>query len=110
MLIETKPADDENAPTVRKRPCGAGLWHKPGWAQVPCPRCHASWEVRGPSAARTALLIRKVWPVDRRRRYTAEEIRKLQLPACLGCNVGVVTVRWRDASAPGEPARTRGIR
>ncbi|MGK5677596.1 hypothetical protein [Actinoplanes sp. URMC 104] len=105
MLIEERDSDDGEAAEVRRRPCGAGLWHQPGWAQVPCPRCHATWDVRGPAAARTALQIRKVWPYDRRRRYTVDEIGQLPVRHCATCTAPL-QVRWREATGSGEKTRT----
>jgi hypothetical protein len=97
--------------TDRSRVCGAGLWQDPHAPQAMCGRCHATW---GPG--KTALLylakaIRQVWPVDRRSRYTADEIdtlrrvgtlRRLRCPAC----TEPVDIDWRETTAVGDSHRT----
>lgn len=105
FLVEELPAEPGAVPVVTRKPCGAGLWHQPGWAQVPCPRCHSTWDVRGPSAVRTAREIRRVWPIDRRRRYTADEIDRLNYPACPACRC-TVHIDWREATGQNDKTRT----
>ncbi|WP_092550874.1 hypothetical protein [Actinoplanes derwentensis] len=105
FLLEEHPTGHDEPPAVSRRPCGAELRHEPGWAQVPCPRCHSVWEVRGPAAIRTAREIRRVWPIDRHRRYTADEIDGLPYPRCPTCSVQV-TVRWREVTDPRDKTRT----
>lgn len=102
MIVRTV---DDAGDVLTRRPCGAELRHEPGWAQAPCPRCRTVWDVRGPSAARTAREIRRVWPIDRHRRYTAEEIARLALPRCPDCG-DRVTVQWREATGTTDRTRT----
>lgn len=100
--------DADGEPSGRKKPCGAGLWQDNGAhlsAQVRCPRCHSVWDTRGHAGAGTAREIRRVWPYDRRRRYTAAEINQLRKPSCPACG-GRVQVRWRDVTGTRDPQRT----
>jgi hypothetical protein len=100
--------DSSGEPTGRKRPCGAELWQENGAymsAQVSCHRCRTTWDTRGNAGAGTAREIRRVWPLDRRRRYTAEEIARLRLPKCPGCG-GTVKVQWRDVTGTRDRERT----
>ncbi len=95
-------------PTGRKRPCGGGLWRETGAylsAQVTCPRCHMTWDVCGNAGAGTAREIRRVWPLDRRRRYKAADIDRLTPPKCPCCG-NRVTVDWREVTGTRDPART----
>jgi len=100
--------DADGQPTGRKRPCGGALWEERGAylsAQVVCPRCRMTWETRGHAGAGTAREIRRVWPVDRWRRYTREQISRIVLPKCPGCGKRVV-VEWRDVTGTRDPERT----
>lgn len=100
--------DDQGEPTGRKRPCGASLWQDNSAhisAQVRCPRCHITWETRGHAGAGTAREIRRVWPVDRRRRYTAADIARLTPPRCPGC-AQRVRISWRDVTGTRDGRRT----
>jgi hypothetical protein len=105
FLLEEHLTNDDEPPLITRRPCGAELLHEPGWAQVPCPRCHSVWDVRGPAAIRTAREIRRVWPIDRHRKYTADEIDRLNYPRCHSCTTQV-TVRWREVTDPRDKSRT----
>jgi hypothetical protein len=78
--------------------CAAGLWQDPHASQVVCPRCHSTWGPRPVELLHLAREIRRVWPVDRRRRYTAGEIDGLDLPVCPGC-ANQARVRWADVTA-----------
>lgn len=82
--------------TTRTRPCGAGLWQDPHASGVQCPRCHTTWPHRDILAL--AAEIRRVWPIDRRRRYHAGEIAALTLPRCPSCG-RQVEVTWADVTA-----------
>lgn len=100
--------DHDGQPTGRKRPCGGELWQENGAfisAQVRCPRCHITWDTRGHAGAGTAREIRRVWPIDRRRRYTADDIDRLRVPACRGCGRRV-TIDWRDVTGTRDKQRT----
>ncbi len=78
--------------------CAAGLWQDPHASQVVCPRCHSTWGPRPFELLHLAAEIRRVWPVDRRRRYTTAEIDDLNLPVCPGC-ANEVQVKWQDVTA-----------
>ncbi len=98
----------DGEPTGRNKPCGAGLWQENDAhlsAQVQCPRCHSTWETRGHAGAGTAREIRRVWPVDRRRRYTAAQADELRRPACPGCNRRV-EIQWKEVTGTRDPQRT----
>jgi len=97
--------DDAGEP-LRMRPCGAGLWQDNNAfsAEVRCPRCRTPWGTRGHAGAGTAREIRRVWPVDRRRRYNADEIDALQAPRCTGCGHRV-KIEWRDVTGTRDGRR-----
>jgi hypothetical protein len=99
--------DPDGDPTGRKRPCGAGLWEDSTAfsAQVQCPRCRSTWDTHGHAGAGTAREIRRVWPIDRRRRYTADQIDRLNVPKCPACG-GRVRIEWRDVTGTRDPERT----
>lgn len=96
----------ETAEEVRRRPCGAGLWQDNNAfsAQVQCPRCATLHDTRGPGAVRTAREIRRVWPVDRRRRYNADDIDRLVVPKCAGC-ASRVRVAWKEVTGTRDKQR-----
>ncbi len=98
--------DEDGEPTGRKRPCGAGLWQDNTnfTAQVQCPRCRMTWETRGNAGAGTAREIRRVWPIDRRRRYTARDIDRITTPTCGGCGKQI-TVAWREMTGTRDKER-----
>jgi hypothetical protein len=83
------------------RPCGAGLWQDPHASQVRCPRCHATWGPRTVELLYLAAQIRRVHPVDRRRRYTTGEAAALPTLRCPGCATAV-RITWRDVTATGD--------
>jgi hypothetical protein len=86
------------------KPCGAGLWQDPYTSQVVCPRCRSTWGPGGPALLRLAAEIRRVWPVDRRRRYTTAEVAALRAERPLACPTcaSVAFVAWREVTAAGE--------
>ncbi len=109
------PATVTDKDTGDSRPCGAGLWQDPFVGshdsvgqftfagQVVCPRCRASWGPKRIELLHLAYEIRRVWPLDRRRRYNLAEIAEidqqtLRCPAC----TGVVAVMWQEVTAPDE--------
>lgn len=98
---------DPDAPDGRARPCGAELWQDNAafTAQVQCPRCHSTWDTRGHAGAGTAREIRRVWPVDRRRRYNADEIDRIPALKCRGCT-GRVRLEWREVTGSRDKQRT----
>jgi hypothetical protein len=99
--------DDDGEPTGRKKPCGGGLWqdNTAFSAQVQCPRCHMVWGTRGHEGAGTAREIRRVWPIDRRRRYSADEIDRLTRPKCPTCS-NRVKIEWKDVTGTRDKQRT----
>lgn len=98
--ITTVPAQ------YRRRPCGAGLWqdNTAFTAQVQCPRCRWVWDTRGPGGAHTAREIRRVWPIDRRRRYNAVDIERLQTPNCRSCGQQI-TIDWKHVTGTSDKQR-----
>jgi hypothetical protein len=98
------PSFVAEASDAATRPCGAGLWQDPHASQVQCPRCHSVW---GPKRFELLLLaseIRRVWPVDRRRRYNADDIDALRVPHCQVCG-STRRVWWREVTATTEARR-----
>lgn len=98
--ITINPGEDNET----SRPCGAGLWQDAFAAQVMCPRCHCAW---GPERVKLLMLaadIRRVWPIDRRRRYHADQVDELRPPHCPGCT-SPVTVTWREVTTPEDERR-----
>lgn len=98
---------DDGEPTGKKKPCGGGLNqdNTAFSAQVQCPRCRMVWGTRGNDGVGTAREIRRVWPIDRRRRYTAAEIDRLTLPFCPGCSFRV-KVEWREVTGTRDQKRS----
>ncbi len=83
------------------RTCGAGLWQDPHASQVRCPRCHATWGPRTAELLHLAAEIRRIHPVDRRRRYTTSEAAALPKLRCPGCSTPV-RITWRVVTATGD--------
>jgi hypothetical protein len=83
-------------------PCGAGLWHDPYTTVVECPRCHTRWVER--EYLTLAARIRWEWPIDRRRRYTRQDIDDMRPTACGACGAAVA-VEWLDATEARERVR-----
>lgn len=97
--------DDAGEPTGRKKPCGGALMAESFAAQAVCPRCRTPWDVRGSAGAGTAREIRRVWPVDRYRRYKIEEIDRITPPRCPTCQQRV-RIQWRDVTGTRDAQRT----
>lgn len=91
------PAQLVDKDTGVKSSCGAGLWQDPHASVVECPRCHSAWGPRVVHLVHLAAEIRRVWPLDRRRRYRGEEIKALQFLPCPGCAEPVV-VTWQKVT------------
>ena len=87
-------------------PCGAGLWQEDGWAQVKCPHCHTTWDTRGPAGRSMAREIHKVWPIDRRRRYSAEDMAAAMPPRCPTCAQRVI-IEWREVTGTDDVRERR---
>lgn len=92
--------------------CGADLRQDPHASVVECPRCHSTWGPRKIHLIHLAADIRRVWPLDRRRRYHADEIDALRDVPCPACQAPV-RVTWQDVTGVGDtrrwwqPTRTR---
>jgi hypothetical protein len=107
-MIVARGADGE--PVSTGRPCGAGLWQDPytGTYQdgvytsttVRCPRCSSTWGPHPLELHRLATDIRRVWPLDRRRRYIGAEL-DVPRPGCITCGERV-QVTWRDVTGRGD--------
>ncbi len=85
-----------------KTPCGAGLWQDPHASVVECPRCHSAWGPRVVHLVHLAAEIRRVWPLDRRRRYSSEETQALRALPCPACT-RPVTVTWQRVTGAADP-------
>lgn len=98
------PARISDPATGVTKPCGAGLWQDPHASQVRCPRCQSTWGPRRVDLMYLATEMRRTWPVDRRRRYTAQERETIRRPRCPRCD-GFADVQWRDVTGVGERAQ-----
>jgi hypothetical protein len=107
------PAQITDKATGDKSSCGCGLWQDPHASVVECPRCRSAWGPRVVDLVHLAADIRRVWPLDRRRRYNAEEIDILRPLRCPGCGELDVEIGWQEVSGAGDklrfwrPVRTR---
>lgn len=107
------PATITDVDSGDRQPCGAGLWQDPHASVVQCPRCHAAWGPRAVGMLHLASEIRRVWPLDRRRRYNAEEIDALRPVFCPQCRHDNIDISWQEVTAVGDrgrwwrPVRTR---
>lgn len=88
--------------------CGSHLWHDPYVSDIGCVRCHSTWTTRGRQALQLAADIRRRWPLDRRRMYTAAD--RAQCPTILTCDGcgSPISVTWaRNPTGPHtEPTWT----
>lgn len=78
-------------------PCGATLRQDPYVSVVTCPRCRATSGPRVVDLIRLAKQIRRVWPLDRRRRYNFDDRSALPDVPCPACGQNVL-VYWRDVT------------
>jgi hypothetical protein len=107
------PAMITDRETGDKTTCGAGLWQDPHASVVECPRCHSTWGPYVVHLIHLAAEIRRVWSLDRRRRYSAEEIDALKPIRCPACRELDIVIGWQDVTALGDrqrwwrPGRTR---
>lgn len=91
-------------------PCGMSLWHDPHASVISCARCRSTWATQGRGWLDLAMAIRRIWPIDRRRRYTLTEAEEAAAsawaPACRadGCRT-LLPLDWRDATEPRDKAR-----
>ena len=103
----TADEDDEDT-----QPCGAPLWQDPYVAvyggggrvigqTVQCPRCTTVWGPQRTDLIRLADAIRRVWPIDRHRRYPLHQATTLPRPRCPRCLTRVL-ITWRDATGTGD--------
>ncbi len=88
------------------RPCGAALWQDPYASQITCLRCRSTWGPDKAEVLRLAVAIRRVWPVDRRRLYLAEEVDQVNThpPTCRNCGWGL-SVAWQEVTAYTDKER-----
>ena len=91
-------------------PCGMSLWHDPHASVISCARCRSTWATQGRGWLDLAMAIRRIWPIDRRRRYTLAEAEEAAAsawaPACRadGCRT-LLPLDWRDATEPRDKHR-----
>lgn len=99
--------------------CAASLWQDPHASIVECPRCHSTWGPRPIHLVHLSAEIRRVTPLDRRRRYNAEEIDALwgdlppapgddpAAPRCLRCPdcTGELQVQWQEVTGSEDRCR-----
>lgn len=101
MWLGRCPARITNPATAVTAPCGAGIWQDPHASQVQCPRCHCTWGPRRVELLHLATEMRRTWPVDRRRLYTAEEAQTVRRPRCPKCGA-LAGIEWRDVTGTGD--------
>jgi hypothetical protein len=99
------PTTLTNRTTGDTRVCGAGIWQDPYASQVTCLRCRTVWGPAKTDLIHLAVAIRNTWPVDRRRRYTATELRGLPPLRCPTCTT-TVQVRWKEVTGQQETTRS----
>ncbi len=100
-------------------PCGAPLWQDPyvgayaagvhAGTRVRCPRCRSEWGPKVADLLRLAADIRRMWPIDVRRRYSVDDMADAARPdrvqpTCHNCG-GTVTVTWREVTGADDPGR-----
>lgn len=85
--------------------CGAALWQDPFASVVTCPRCRSTHGPRIIDLMRLAQEIRRVWPLDRRRRYSWDDRDALPAVPCPKCAQPVI-VFWRDVTGTDDGWRT----
>lgn len=81
--------------------CGAALWQDPFASVVTCPRCRSTHGPRVIDLMRLAQEIRRVHPLDKRRRYSWDERDALPDVPCPNCAQPVM-VFWRDVTGTDE--------
>lgn len=93
--------------TGAETPCGFSLWQDPHTVMVDCGRCRASWQ-QGRGWIDLAVAIQRHWPVDKRRRYSADEadraVASPWAPACGDCGARL-PVGWHDVTEPRDTRR-----
>jgi hypothetical protein len=101
------PTNLTDRQTGTSQPCAAGLWQDPYASQVVCPRCRSSWGPGGLALLRLAADIRRVWPVDRRRRYNTAELKQLRTAPPIRCRTcgTPAHITWREVTAAGDRER-----
>jgi hypothetical protein len=62
------------------------------------------WDTKGPAGATLAREMRRVWPVDRRRRYNADEIDFITYPKCPTCQERVI-IDWKEVTGTRDNRR-----
>lgn len=98
------PAEITDRATGERKLCGAGIWQDPHASVICCPRCRSSWGPRKVHLIHLGRLIRRTWPLDRRRRYTHPERAAVPPVPCPACTTPVVVV-WKDVTATDDDER-----
>ncbi|GAB7044885.1 hypothetical protein [Catenuloplanes indicus] len=88
-------------------PCGMALWHDPHASVITCARCRSAWATQGRGWIDLAVAIRRVWPIDRRRRYSVDEadaaVVSTWAPACREDGCGrPLPITWTDVTEPRD--------
>jgi len=87
--------------------CGMALWQDPHASVISCARCRSTW-AQGRDWIQVAIDIQRVWPVDRRRRYTVDDANRAtdsdHAPRCPA--VGhPLPISWRDVTEARDKQR-----
>jgi hypothetical protein len=99
------PSTVTDRATGDSRTCGTGLWQDPFVSVVTCPRCRTTHGPRVVDLIRLAQDIRRVWPLDRRRRYNLDDRDALPDVPCPKC-AQTVYVYWRDVTGTDDRWQT----
>lgn len=94
FISRPDPVTNEPGPS---RPCGAELRQDPHASEITCGKCRSTW---GPAPAQViglSVAIRRVWPVDRHRRYDQYDIAGMVTPPCSVCGQPM-RVWWADVT------------
>jgi hypothetical protein len=99
------PSTVTDRETGTSGPCGASIWQEPFASVVTCPRCRSTHGPRVVDLIRLAQDIRRVWPLDRRKRYGLDDVDQVPDVPCPKCGQKVY-VYWRDVTGTDEGWRT----
>jgi hypothetical protein len=98
------PATITDRTSGARRVCGVDLWQDPHASVIQCAYCRSTWGPRGIDVLRLASEIRTVWPLDARRRYSAEETGALRPVLCPAC-AEPIEISWRDVTGSHDEQR-----
>lgn len=95
------PATVTDRESSESKPCGCPLWQDPFASVVTCPRCRTAHGPRVLDLMRLSADIRRVWPLDRRKRYSFADRDEVPDVPCPKCGQPVL-VFWRDVTGTDD--------